>query len=289
MKMQAIPVSNNNVQAPRPVYVSTTSNSPPGSYHDYEFVDQGMNPSPVPTYQAPPQYVHAQMEGKGGYPEVPPPMSAQRDPRMRYNQADQAPSPSRNNGAGWNFGVFGFFQRMFSDEEGERIEQAIVDEAKATSEADEVIENEQYNVDREERRLAWDRIERLPTDDVKMAAIQAEISRADGHGRQASERRAERARQRENAREELTNYRSQRAKVRALTAIAYSVTALVVFHTVWGSFGCSAKPQKGGMVSRVLVAKNSQGSSSAPSSSPPHPPQQAQGSSSRETCGWRRC
>jgi len=288
MRMQAIPVAQPGpqqaraVQTPQPIYVATsTSASPSAPYHEYEFVEQSQSPAP-PGYTA---YTHIQADVKGGYPEVPSPTSVGRSqaPRIiRISKPFQPPSyqldaPSRH-------GVLAFFRGLFKDDEGEAIERAIVEEAKRQAEAEEAFENEQDRTDREARAESWLRIERMTTEATQIAVIQAEIARAEGHLKQNSERRAERSRQRENAREELTRYRAQRARVRILQAMSYTLTAFFMLSAVRTAFGCnkSAVPGRPGSGTKVLVAR-----SNSPPATPPQsaqPPAPAQTSARR--CGW---
>jgi hypothetical protein len=262
MQAIAVPTPSNNrppgaqTPSPQPSYVEVT-NGGGTVYQEYEFVDQTPSPVPSNAYQVPEGYVPAPVEQKSGYPDVYAPR------RARYVRVESVQPPNKPPRS--SFGIISFFRRFFEDEEGDSLEKAIVEEAKRIADLEEAIENEQVRLDRQERREAWEMIQRITEEQVKINAIQAEISRAQLFWVQTSERRSQRAVQREKAREELQEYRSQRALIRKLKALSIGVTAVCIFYTVRRLTPGAPGPNKSAsVVSKVLVPKNNPQGQGAP-------------------------
>ena len=278
--------------SPQPSYVDVT-NGNGGTYQEFEFVSQ--TPSPMPSGVYPPGegYAPVPHEQKQGYPEVP-----NRDRRPRYVRYEAMAPPAPPCQQKSRFGIIGFFRKFFADDEGDVIEKAIVEEAKRVADTEEAIENEQIRLDREERREAWSIIQRITEEPVKINAIQAEVVRAQLFWTQASERRSQRAVQRDKAREELSEYRSQRALVKKLKILSVGLTAMCIYFTVRRLTTPAQTPQGGpnnkSMVSKVLVPKNNPsqapgGQGGAPSSASSQgqvSSAQASSSSCSRRCSW---
>jgi hypothetical protein len=118
------------------------------------------------------------------------------------------------------------------------IEEAIIEESLRVAELEEATLREESDIERSERRHAWSMIEKLPNEGgVMLMAIQAEMDRTSNQFKQASERRAQRAAQRQAAREEVARYRRQRHTSAILRLVSYTATAVFAIYSVRSLLG----------------------------------------------------